>query len=205
MRKSVVKLNLHRKSVPVKIGFGRNIVTEMTANIATFATPSPALAAITTATDNLEIAYTASLDGGRSATAEKNAREEAFDTLVTALANYVDGVAKGDETIILSAGMEAKRAPRPIGVPAQVLDLSANIGILSGEIALRWKKVYGAAIYLVYQKREIADPFNLIGESTKTKFINSGLASAQRYYYKVVAVGAAGVGPDSDIASSLAY
>jgi hypothetical protein len=205
MRKSVVKLDLHKKTVSEKVGFGRNIVTNMTANIATFATPIPPLAGVTTAIDDLETAYTEALDGGISKTAAKNAAEVEFDTLLTALGNYVDSIAKGDETIILSAGMEVKRQPSPIGIPAPVLNFSAKTGQILGEVLLNWDKVYGAAVYLIYQKASEDENYTLAGESTKTKFTVTGLNSAQRYWFKAVAIGSAGKGPDSDVSSCLAF
>jgi hypothetical protein len=205
MRKSVVKLDLHRKTASAKVGFGRNIVTNMTANIATFATPLPSLADVTDATDALETAYTEALDGGLSKTAAKNAAEDVFDTLLTALGNYVDSVAQGDETIILSSGMEVKRQPAPIGIPAQVTSFSAKTGTITGEIVLDWSKVYGAAIYLIYMKANDGDAFTLAGESTKSKFTVTGLNSAQRYWFKAVAVGSAGAGPESDVSTCLAF
>ena len=205
MRKSVVKLDLHKKTVSEKVGFGRNIVTNMTANIATFATPWPKLADITTAIDNLETAYTEALDGGISKTAAKNAAEDVFDTMLTALGNYVNSVAQGDENIILSSGMEVKRQPSPIGIPAQVTSFAAKTGVIPGEILIDWRKVYGAAIYLIHQKAEGATDFTLAGESTKTKFTATGLTSGQRYSFKAVAVGSAGAGPESDVSSCLAF
>jgi hypothetical protein len=108
MAKFVVKLSLDRKSIPVMIEFGRHVVISMTGN-ANFTTPSPALAAITTATDELETAFNAAQGAGPLQTALMYEKERAWSILMTALGNYVDNVAKGEQSIILSAGMETKR------------------------------------------------------------------------------------------------
>ena len=108
MKKFKVKLSLAAKNVPDKVEFGRTVHIAMTGN-ANFTTPSPALTALKTATDDLETAYNARQSGAHLAVAQMHLAEEAFDTLMTALGAYVDNVAQGAEDIILSAGMERRK------------------------------------------------------------------------------------------------
>src|SRR3569832_1409372 len=124
MKKFVVKLNLNRKSVLMKIEFGRQVETAMTGN-PNFTTPSPTLPIIKTATDDLEAAYNAAQGAGPLQTALMYEKEAEWDVLMTALGNYVDNIAKGSDSIILSAAMETKRQSTPVGVPARVINVTA--------------------------------------------------------------------------------
>jgi hypothetical protein len=104
------RLGIRNLSIPQKIQQLRQIVTKMTGN-ANFPAPDPALATMTTAINKLETDYN---DGqskrqtAQAATNLQNQSETALDTLARALAAHVDSVAKGDETIILSAGMHTR-------------------------------------------------------------------------------------------------
>ena len=132
--------------------------------------------------------------------------EEAFDTLMTALGAYVDNVAQGAEDIILSAGMERRKQRSPIGLPAKVVNLKGRASDVLGTIRLRWKSVFGKKSYNVYMKLD-GDPdtmYKLVAQPTKASITFSDLASAKYYWFRVEAVGAAGIGAVSDAAKSIA-
>jgi len=201
MKKFVVKLELSKKSVPQKIDSGKSVVLAMTAN-PNFTTPVPPLVDITAATLALEKAANdvEAQGGGTLLTAIMHEKEDAFDTKMTALGNYVDGVATGSETIILSAGMETKKQNAPIGIPAEVTGLEAKGGPLTGEVSLRWKSVKGARTYVIYITEDINNTasFRIIGHSTRAKFPAQNLISGNQYWFKVEAIGSAGTGHASD-------
>ena len=203
--KFVVKLGLFRKNVPVKIEFGKHVHLNMTGN-ANFMTPVPTLANLLTATTDLETASNNAAGGGVLFTSIMHDKEAAFDELMTAMGNYVDGVAKGDETIIRSAGMEVKKQKTPAGVPAQVAGLEAHSGSMERAIDLNWKSVFGKLIYLVYMKAdgEADDQYKLVAKPSKSKVTIEGLISGNKYWFRVEAVGSAGTGALSDPAMSRA-
>jgi hypothetical protein len=203
MAKYVVKLALNRKSVPQKIEFGRLVATSMTLN-PNFTTPNPTPAMLNTATDDLEAAYNTAQVGGQLDTATMYEKEAAWDTLVTALGNYVDNIAQGVQTIILSAGMETKRLNTPVGIPARVVNVSAT-SVASGELLVKWKSVYGARAYLGYIKIEGEDDseYQLLIKVTRAKATVTGLTSGTKYVVVIEAIGSAGTGALSDTATSV--
>jgi hypothetical protein len=203
MAKYVVKLALNRKSIPQKIEFGRLVESSMTLN-PNFATPNPTPAMLNLATDELEVAFNAAQVGGPLETATMYEKETAWDTLVTALGNYVDNIAQGVQTIILSAGMETKRLSTPVGIPARVVNVAAT-SVNSGELLVKWKSVYGARAYLGYIKVDGEDDseYQLLIKVTRAKATVTGLISGTKYVVVVEAVGAAGTGALSDTATSV--
>ena len=105
-------LNLPTRVQPV-ITYARAIVTAMTAN-PHFPAPVPALTAVTTATDDLQVAETAALTRAKGTFAIRNEKRAALVTLLKQLLGYVQTVADADvetgTSIIESAGIAVKKA-----------------------------------------------------------------------------------------------
>jgi hypothetical protein len=205
MAKFRVKLGLGERDVPNKIEFGRIVHDDMLAAVATFATPLPTLPQLKTATDDLEDAYNDSNHGVLS-TATLHDKEEVFDTIMTAMGNYVDSIAQGSQVIINLAGMDASEAthvPVPI---VKVTGVEGRSGSLTGETVWDWDRVKGARVYLGYLKKdgESDEEYKLTVIVTKSKATISGLDPGVKYILKLKAVGASGVGPESDPASAYA-
>jgi len=124
-----IRLNLHRLSVIEKVTKAEQIVTALTGN-ASFPTPSPALAAITTAANDLKTANDDVLTTRQTAkekTAIQNQKEDALDQLLTQCAAYVESVGGNNEALILSAGMDMRAsAVITTEVPGQPQALTAT-------------------------------------------------------------------------------
>jgi hypothetical protein len=202
MKKSVVKLGLKEMPVEVKIELGRRVIKEMTGN-PNFISPSPALSEIKTATDSMEVSFNEAAAGGMLDTATLHEKEEAWDKLMTALGNYVDNIARGSATIILSAGMETKKQGSPVGTPGKVYGVIAT-SVKSGELKLSWNEVYGKLIYLGYIKIEGQgdEQYKLVIKSSRRTATVTGLKSGTCYCIVIEAVGSAGTGALSDVAMS---
>lgn len=203
-----VKLNLRPLSVPDKVQFATQVVTALTGN-ANFSDPSPAIADIQAAAQELTDSYNdanTTRQLSYTKTAIQNQKEDALDATLTALGNYVDNISKGDETIIKSAGLSTKAKASPVGVPVQVENLSAVSTANAGEIVLKWKSVRGSKSYIVRQSTDIADSSKWIQELVVTKATAtiSNLKSGAQFWFQVAAVGAAGQGPWSDPATKIA-
>ncbi len=205
MRKKRVKAGLGDKNVLQKVELGRRLVTSCTGN-ANFTTPNPPLADITTASNAAELAFNNAQNGGDSERAILAEKELALDIIISAFASYVDSIAMGSETIILSSGFEASKDPEPGGQPEQVTDLRAEMTKKKGEIKTRFKRVKRAVAYLV----EISDTpddagFKLKVIVTATRYLVTGLNSLRSYWFRVRAVGRGGLlGPYSDPAEGIA-
>jgi len=204
---TIVKLNLRLLTVPDKVQFVSQIVTALTGNT-NFATPQPAIADIQAASQALSDAYNdanATRQLSYTKTAIQNQKEAELDSILTSLGNYVDNVSKGDESIIKSAGLSTKAKATPVGVPVQVLNLSADSTATQGQIVLKWKTVRGAKSYIVRQTTDISDAGKWTQDLVVTKAaatINN-LKSGTAYWFQVAAVGAAGQGPWSDPATKI--
>jgi hypothetical protein len=203
-----IKLNLRNMDVSEKLQFARQIVTAMTGN-ATFPTPDPALATVTSASDALETAYNAANVAKQDATAKSSTQddsESALDTVLMKLANYVENASDSDETKILSAGMSVRAKPTPIGAIAMPSSLTATAGDKEGEIDLSWDRVTGAKSYVVDMCPEPITPANWkqVTISTKSGYTVTGLTSGMKYWFRVCGIGSAGQGPWSDPATKYA-
>ena len=129
--------------IPQKVDTGKNVYGCMFEN-SFFATPDVPLADIKEVTDELDANYIAAMNGGKPETALMHKTEKIWDNLMRLEARYVDRIAAGDETIILSAGFSCSKQP----APAQRPDFSAELGEKSGSVVLRRKAVQGAKSYI---------------------------------------------------------
>lgn len=201
-----IKVGLDGLSALDKVAKALFIETKLTGN-ADFASPQPAIADLKTAREKLEAAIAATLDGGKAATFAKNQAEAEVDEVITQLAGYVVSVAGGDEALILSAGYEVRKPGGPIGELKAPPNLRADLTAQQGEIKADWDVVRGAHEYEV--QRNSTEPigeagWTTIAYTTKSKHIDTGLASGSVHWYRVRARGTAGDSPWSDPARAMA-
>ena len=191
MRKIKVLLNFIRFSVPEKIGFYRNVISRMTGNIS-FPSPDVSLTDATTLVNGLETAHVAAQDGGHTAVSAMHDKEELSDETFRKLADYVDRIADGDETKILSSGFDITKQPAPVTKSELTVDDGAN----SGSVKLVAKAVEGAKTYIwQYAKDSLPTDetgWAVAGYSTKVSYEISELAVACKYWFRVAAITAKG-------------
>ena len=131
--------------------------------------------------------------------------QTALDAALKQLAAYVESVSAGDEATILSAGLAVKSDPAPIGVVPAPAAVSAAPGAVEGSIALKFKPVHGAYSYEIQTSLEPITPVSWTSRpnTTRTRVRVDNLPVAQRCWFRVRAIGAAGPGPWSDPALKL--
>lgn len=202
-----VKLGHSRVTFQALVDMSRTNVTMMTGNAA-FPTPNPALASVTSAADRLDTAIGA-YDFSRSRL-DKQERDIAFAELKTMRADlgaYVQTTSGGDPEQIMSAGFEMERTRQPLGQLPAPPDVRAIMRPYPGSLEVRFGGVKGRLSYLLYICS--ADPnveanWHLNTTTGKTRVTVDGLESNTVYFFRVVALGAAGVSPVSDVASAKA-
>jgi hypothetical protein len=204
-----IKLNLSRLSLIEKVAKGRQIVTALTGN-SDFPTPTPALAGITTAINDVEAAYIAVQairQEAKTRTTDQNNKEDILDRLLMQLASYVEAVAGDDLVLIQSAGMGVRGPAVSTGeTPTQPANLAATAGDRDGEIDLTWEAIVGAKSYVVERSPDpiTETSWTHAGVFTKSKATIAGLASGTRFWFRVAAVNANGQSGWSDPAVKIA-
>lgn len=206
-RRVTVKLGLTDLSASALLERGRNHVEMLTGN-ASFPTPTPALATITTACNDLETSITAVLfHGGRVAHEQKRTRERALYGLLKELAGYVQANCDNDRDKVLSAGFEFRADSRPVEKLEMPQALRAQLTDFSGQVPLRWKKVPNAVNYQVFSSTDPNEPksWELVAFTSRTSYTVEALQSATFYWFRVQALGRKGLqSPVSDPVRALA-
>jgi len=195
---SQVKTNIGKLNSMEVVALARNVVTKMTAN-ANFTTPVPALAAITTAADQLEASINAAIAARSASKLATSTQKDKLTTLHGLLmqeASYVQTTSNGDATKIDSSGFTVRNTPSPIGVLPAPSDLELNANVNPGSMGLKWSPVPGAASYMIERAPDGPEPHAFVGiaSPTKTSAVVNSMTSGSRYWFRVAAVNAAGTG-----------
>lgn len=173
------------------IAFLRNVIDRITGS-ADYPNPSPTMAILTAAVDDLEAKNQASMNGDRVAIAQRNASHAITLNLARQLGNYVESTANGALDVLLSSGFEAIRAPSPSAIPAVPSELFLTQGAKSGELYLRFTGDYNVRNFSVQHSDSATGPWIDDGLYTKTRLTIGGLTSGKVYWVRLCANGATG-------------
>jgi len=188
MKRIKILLDFIGLSIAEKIVFYRNVLVKLKINIAIFAQPDENLETVSSLVDALEARSIAASGGGHEATVAMHAAEEKADEAFRVLAAYVDRIAKGDESIIVSSGFDTSKQP----IPAQKQDLTVVSGANSGTVKLVAKAIKGAGSYIwQYAKDNLPTDESAwiqAGFSTQASYELAGLTVACKYYFRVAAI-----------------
>ena len=188
-----IKLDLQSYTVPDKIQFMRQVVTEMTGN-ANFTTPSPALSVISTKATALESAFNAqqtAQQAAKTATTNLGTAEDAANAAMNSLANYVEETSGGDTAKIESAGMSTRAPKTPTTSLPAPGNLSSTAGDEEGELDLVWEPVPKSK---GYELQTSPDPVTgtswaFAETSSGSKTSLTGLPSGSKVWVRVRALG----------------
>ncbi len=109
-------IDIVRFAIPEKIVSYRNIISKLTGN-PYYVAPYIPLAEATLAINALETAYIAAQDGSHMANSSMHDKELLVDNNFRVLAHYVNQIANGDETKLLSSGFNISKEWTPITKP----------------------------------------------------------------------------------------
>ncbi len=136
-------------SVTEKIAFGPSVVTLMTTNVATFATPKVPLATLTTANTDLHTKNDAFVLNGESARPALLNSQKNWIKLYRQQADHVDGVANGDAAIIALSGFKQTKSESS---PSEKPGICANSDFFAnrtkGSIHVQTDAIKGAMGYV---------------------------------------------------------
>lgn len=202
-----VKLGFTKMTSAALVGKARTNVIMLTGNPA-YTTPIPALAAITLAADKLEKASDA-YDFSRSRL-DKEDRDLAYAELkglLKELGGYVQAISAGEIDLITSAGFETEKVASPIGPLAAPKNVRALVTLYPGVLDVRWGGVRGRTNYQLWMTDgdpKIEAGWKLQAITSKNRATVENLTSNTVYTFRVIAQGAAGASPASDIAAAKA-
>ena len=170
-----------------KVIFYRNVVDKFTGN-PRFTAPDMSLSDASAAVDALEQAIIAASDGGHTRISEMHDQEKLTDIVFRNLAAYVDRIAAGDESTILSSGFHESK--QPTYTPKAILTMVD--GAHSGSVKFIGKAIPRAVAYH-FQMCKGAIPLTedgwiLCGVSTSANFELSGLDVMCIYYFRIAAI-----------------
>ncbi len=166
--------------------FGENVVTKMTSNPG-FTTPLISMATLTAAQTAFAQAIVAAQQGGKQATATKNAAREALISLLRQEAAYVQSISGEDLPLLLSSGFEnmsANRTQVPLSKP--LVEQVDNP--MSTQLGLRLKPVYTARAYEV-RMSYVAGEWKMVGIFTQSRVIVPNLTPGTTYTLQARAIG----------------
>ncbi len=204
MKKAILKLS--GRTVESIIVLGKGVAEAMTGNT-NFPSPPVAPDALKTASEELEAAHIkASETRSLVDFSTQRAKKAIVCDMLKRLCDYVNTVAFGNEELIRSAGMPVSKTREKQPAPAMVRDFIAEFTGIPQSIMLRWKRPQYASMFRVYMTLTPDDDasWELIDTVRVRKLMVSNLATGKRFYFKVVAVGTAGISPDSEIAEAIA-
>lgn len=175
------------------------IVDSMTGN-PSYPSPTPSLAAITTAANEFSTAISDAANGGTTQTVIKNTKRAARGALLRELASYVTVACKGQMEDLMASGFPIQK---PTRTPASVLPAPVapvlSFGPRSGELAVsttplaraytyNWRVALAASPAVSVQK----------AQTTAASIVFAGLTPGQIYAVEVNAVGSQGPSDWSD-------
>lgn len=189
------------------------VIATMTTNVADFPVPVPSLADATTANGTLGSAIAQwGPQGNRGSHADlialRAAARAVYNNLLL-LAAYVQNLVDlslpypDQASFILLSGFAVKNSPSPQGVLAAPEEFTQQLGNTISLYApkLMWKKPLGLQspgnVKSYDVLRSLTDNINdavVVGNPTKTSFIDNTVAVSTVYYYFVRGVNAAGAG-----------
>ena len=191
MKKLKPVFDFAQYAIAEKISFFRHVNSQLYGN-PLYPTPDIPEAEATAVVDALEAAMQAAKEGGPAAMSALHDAVERADTLYRNLAHYVERIAAGDETSILSSGFHVSKQP----VIKPKAELVALDGEHSGYVKLVGKAKDRGAAYRWQMSKELDDGTEGVwvdaGTSTRATFEVSGLQIMKRYKFRYAVVTPAG-------------
>jgi len=180
---------------------GKTIELNMTGN-ANFPAPFPTLTTLHDVVKTCDDAETLALNGSKQQKSDLDDAEALLDATLTQMGKYVDSIANGNGTIILSAGFDTQSEREPANVPDAPLLKSVANNNVPLSLKATWNTVKFARAYVVEQNDDEALPENgwkQIAIQTQRTIIISGLISGKKYAFRVKAIGIMGEGMYSNV------
>lgn len=200
--KRQVKLQLSRRSVADLISLGKTVAGAMKNNDL-FPNPPVTPDELMEAANelmkvNVEVLKTNSI---MSFAVQRNRKEELIKMLEQ-LGSYVNFISDGNEIIIRAAGMPMRDLPGRSPRPEQPVGIEARFTGIPQTVLVQWKRPKHAKMFrvLISENPDDNNSWQVYDTIITRKLMVKGLASGRKYFFRVVPVGTAGEGPQSEVA-----
>lgn len=198
---STIKLGLADLSVPAKIQYGYRVIQALNGNL-NFPDSAPEVTALTAATDKVSASYTDAQTARQIAKSKTSIQDDdvtTFEAVVANVARFVQTESGGDKAKIESAGFSVRAENTPPSVLPAPTDLQAMASEFAGSADLSWKLDRDARSFQIERAEDAAElVFRQIATATKKAAAVNSMVSGKKYWFRVAAVGPAGLGPWSD-------
>lgn len=195
MKKSISRTFKRMPQAKVSI-FSVSIFTRMSEN-PIFIEFKDTVAELKVLNDDLSIALSNAVDGGRPLTIIKDRCLDAVKSKLDDLADDVDRFSKGDEVIIMAAGFEVRAEPveiKEISTPSNLVIVNAP---KTGEVKLTWKREYGVVNYGILYQLQGETEWRNGTYSTSREVILTGFTPGSIVSAKIYAMGRRGLKSDA--------
>jgi len=193
-----VKLDVASISAQELTGVAQSIANGLTSNV-NFDAPTPTptelnAKAVEVDTASQEIENLKSLLKTKQSALD-NKRKELRD-LIKQARNYVELKSGGDETKILSAGMQVRSEAGTVGLLQAPQNFTVSEGANPGMVELKWKTVRGSSSYIIERSTDppTSSSWTSGAVSTKAKYLMGNLESGSKFWFRVASVNSAGIG-----------
>jgi len=179
------------------------IVTGMTGN-ANFPDSPFGAAAIKTQVDLVQTLSNASKTRDIETLSKLRDAKLVLTDMLRQTGDYVNSVAAGTETILITSGFRLSKEAEKGQLPAPIKQIKAEFTNISQTINLKWSSSKHAHYYNVFISADEGKSWTMFQTTIGRKLLVDALVSGQRYQFKVIPVGVKGQGEVSDIASQVA-
>ncbi len=203
---SKVKMGLRGLNAARKVEIASKVISSLSTS-GSFHTPQSLLSELTMKLKLLETSIELSEFGDKRAVAARKLCEKELERVMRQVAVFVEHASKGNVELIKSSGFEVRSANNramPMKAPDEVKLKRLEV---QGAVFLNWKPVSNSKNYLVQMCAKAPNKktnWLTTGYSTKSRFVVESLTPGSSYWFRIMAIGASGIGPPSEVKSIMA-
>lgn len=201
-----VKIGLRGLTVFQKLEKARQIEKAVNLNTEIDSTRLP-LTELCKAAGMLEKAVAMAEFGDKRAVAAKQLCEKQVESTIRSMGQAAEQLGKGDRKVIEGCGFEVRSTNNRSAPLSQPKELAAKRLETEGAVALKWSPVQNCKSYLVQMCTEDSKKkinWQTGSYSTRSKCVIDALKPGKVYRFRVLAIGAKGIGPPSATVSIMA-
>ena len=183
---------------------GSKVLDGMTNN-ATFPNPSPDLVTLKQTLQDYQTAYNQAANGDSKLVSVKNDKRAVLRDQLSKLATYVNSVADGDKTKLLSSGFPLARQKAVAQKLATIDKVEVDIATPTQATTSLKKRVAGAKSYIhQYSTDAVSNDAKWVQKFiTDTSYTFTNLQTGVKYMFQVIAIGPNGQAEPSPIVSRI--